>query len=146
MSWFSHDSRSVSVSSGYRCHRKKGIKTTTKLQNATEAFDFQWFVFKSTVWPRRRMKYSEKVWCGEKRVDTSDPAGRRSSSMAARSLSPRWRAARERPRRAEQDLHLLDLDQFVPSLEPDWCIDPSSPHNPSLLVAPQPPPAPVSYP
>lgn len=32
----------------------------------------------------------------------------------------------ERPPQAEQDFHLLDLDQFFPSLETDWCIDPFS--------------------
>lgn len=44
----------------------------------------------------------------------------------------------ERPPQAEQDFHLLDLDQFFPSLEIDWCIDPFPPiisdssqlHNP----------------
>lgn len=35
----------------------------------------------------------------------------------------------ERPPQAEQDFHLLDLDQFFPSLEIDWCIDPFPPQS-----------------
>lgn len=35
----------------------------------------------------------------------------------------------ERPPQAEHDFHLLDLDQFFPSLEIDWCIDPFPPQS-----------------